>query len=159
MNAKSTTHSKFVYSGLVLSLLVFVVHFCFIERVIHDHRLTFSLSTEEFDAIKPHLNNYRNHIRDNDFLISPNFHAIADTLESSGIKRFELKLSTPDSINIKECTTTYFQYKLISPAPDLIKKLRFKDSTPLQKSIGYGVLTMCFFLLVDFVLIRYRSNK
>lgn len=159
MNTKSILGSKIVLLGLVFSILITISHYFILEKSIHDYRLTFSTESSNYDAIKPSLTDYRNSTQEVDFFISPNFDAIADTLQESGLRRFELKLSTSEDIDVHRCYNIYFVTKLNTKHPEFIRMIQFADSRPFQKSLGYGILTLCCFLLLDTFSIRKRQNE
>lgn len=159
MNANWYFHKYFVFTGVILSVCTFISYYFFIEDTIHDHRITLSVNSSEYNLIKPRLGNYASQIDMNEYFIAPNFESIADTLISSNIRRFELKLSTPDIINIDTALQAYFENQIQTSSPDKIRHIRFDDSTPLQRSIGYALIILCCFMLVDILFISKRSKK
>ena len=159
MNQVRTSKRLFIPIGAAICFIVFLIHFSFIEKPIHDYRLTFSVTSVEYEQIVPELIDFKYDIEGEDFFISPNFESIADSLVINNIRRFELKIFTPNKITSEKCVEKYFNQLMISPSPLLVGSVYFGSSTPLQKSLGYLVLLLGFLLSIDFIFLRQRSGK
>ena len=159
MNDKWTFHALFFPFGVLICALVFFIHFFILEKPIHDYRLTFSATSEQYENIVPKLIDFKNDVKEKDFFTSANFESIADSLAEKNIRCFELKIFTPNKISPEACAKIYFNQLNISPLPIMIQQRNFGSSTPLQKSLGIFVLLLSLLLILDFIFIKQRSRK
>lgn len=159
MNQVRTSKRLFIPIGAVICLIVFLVHFFFIEKPIQDYRMTFSLASADYEVIIPELKDYKNNAKGEGFFISPNLQSLADSLIENEIRRFELKIYTPNKISPENCSTIYFQKLSIKPLPEIVGSVNFGSSIPLQKSLGLFVLLLSLLLSIDFFILQKRSRK
>ncbi|MDB4090949.1 MAG: hypothetical protein ACKVJC_03145 [Flavobacteriales bacterium] len=159
MKDKWSFHTLFLPFGVLICGLVFLIHFFILEKSIHDYRLTFSVTSSEYESIFSKIIDFKHDDKEVGFFSSPNFESIADSLAENDIRRFELKIFTPSKVTPKKCATIYFNQLDIFPCPMLIGISNFGTSTPLQKSLGFFLLLLSLLLILDFVFIKHRSRK
>ena len=159
MKDKWSFHTLFLPFGVLICILVFLIHFFILEKSIHDYRLTFSVTSSEYESIFPKIIDFKHDVKEVGFFSSPNFESIADSLAENDIRRFELKIFTPSKVTPETCATIYFNQLDIFPCPMLIGTSNFGTSTPLQKSLGVFVFLLSLLLILDFVFIKQRSRK
>lgn len=146
---KST--SKLIIWGVVLSTLIFFIHYTFIEDWVHENRLTYSVSSEEYQQYVQNLEDYYS----DGFSISPNFESIADSLVENDIRRFELKQFTTETSSYEEIVFIYFPLMNV-PTPELIKNRFVSKSKPLNKSLGISLVVISLLLLIDYFIFFKR---
>ena len=107
MKDKWSFHTLFLPFGVLICGLVFLIHFFILEKSIHDYRLTFSVTSSEYESIFPKIIDFKHDVKEVGFFSSPNFESIADSLAENDIRRFELKIFTPSKVTPEKCATIY----------------------------------------------------
>jgi hypothetical protein len=90
MKIKQDIRSKVLQIGVCISLLTFVVSYFLIEKEVHEYRITYSVTVEDYDKYLK-LHDFYTERPLFSVSISPNFESIADSLKDIGLRRFELK--------------------------------------------------------------------
>ena len=149
MQKEKKSLSKLMIWGIALSVLTFCVYYFFFEQEVHESRLTYSVSSEEYDDYAELENYYSSDILGG-ASISPNYESIADSLKGQGIRRFELKQFLSGLVIVKRTADFYWRYVDLPP-PELITNRYVSSSKPLNTSLGISILILAFFLVVDFI--------
>lgn len=145
MQKEKKSPSKLMIWGLALSVTFFFAHYLFIEEWVHENRLTYSVSADDYQNYVDSLDDYYS----GNFSLSPNFESIADSLIDKGIRRFELKQFRTGISSYEEIGFIYFPLMKV-PKPELITNRFVSRSKPLKRSLGISILTLSIFLLVDY---------
>lgn len=156
MKIKQDIRSKVLLIGVCISLLTFVVSYFCIEKEVHEYRITYSVSEEDYDN---YLNLKYFYAERPLFSvsISPNFESIADSLKDIGLRRFELKEFHTGKFSVNSIDTMYFLEFSKKDSRKNLGKRYVGYSTPLKTSTGISLAILCFALILDrFGIFRLR---
>jgi len=140
--------SKFMIWGVVISVLTFSFYYFLIEKTVHENRLTYSVSEEDFKNYAS-LSDYFVSESSMRLSVSPNYSSIADSLIEKGIRRFELKQFYTGTLQSPEQPEVLYFNDQNLAAPQLLLNRYVSSNKPLNKSLGVSILLLCVFLLFD----------
>ena len=148
MKIKQDIRSKVLLIGVCISILTFIVYYFLIEEKVHEYRITYSVSAEDYD----------NYLNLKDFYaerplfsvsISPNFESIADSLRVIGLRRFELKEFHTGKFSVNSVDTMYFLEFSKKDSRKILGERYVGYSIPLKTSTGISLAILCFALILD----------
>lgn len=149
--------SKVLPIGFCISLLAFMVSYFWIEKIVYEYRITYSVSEKDYSNYLE-LKDYYSEGHSFSLSISPNFESIADSLRGRNIRRFELKEFHTGKFSLNSIDNTYFNEFSKKDSRKLVGQRYVGQSTPIKTSTGISLAILCFALILDrFILYRNRQ--